>query len=431
MFLGVGILAAGIILGRRDLIFVAGVLTLIPLVALVYITARPAQTSVSRTFLPPIVPTGNNAVVSLQVRNLSPRTLAGATWRDSASPGLPTPPAAPLPGLTRYTGGSHPGGARGDTTRIDYVVTPRLRGVYATGPLLLGRFDPFLLAYSESPVGEPHDLVVTPRVTALPGTGMSVMSGDGSLHELLRHMNPNSDELIAREYRQGDPLRRVNWRATARRGEIMVRQEEQRSNPEARIILDTTLSGHPDSLHTDSDRAPRHFQAFELAVEMVASVGVHLLESGFRLQVAELGASQLAPGGDRVRGGLRGDAPVFFRAPGGDHNLLEGLANIVPVTAIAPGETLAAPTTTAIAAGRQTPTFAVLVDIDAGEAAELATLRNHSDPAVAFTLETMDRAVIDTLSDAGWHCIAVRTVTGIAAAWEAVAQDRGAVRDSL
>ncbi len=416
------------VINRRDLLFVACLLVAVPVVALVYVTIRPARVQVTRAFRPSIVAAGGDVVVSLQVRNLSASPMHGMRWRDTASAGIRVPSQTQLPGLDRYEGGPSNGA---DTVRLEYTLTPRQRGVFDIGPLLLGRHDPFGLAYSERPFGEPHDLVVTPHVTPLPGSGLSIMSGDGSIHELLRHVNPNSDELIAREYRPGDSLRRVNWPATARHGEIMVRQEEQRSNPVARIIVDTTLRGRPAYVPTRAGmRADRHDQAFEVAIELAASVGVHLLDSGFRLEMMELGPNQLAAGAAQVRGGLRGDTPSSFRAPGGDRILLEGLANVVPVERAAPGE--GRRETTRSGMGRtsgQVPAFAVLIDIDDQDATELAALRGRSDPAVAFVLDTMSRGAIERLQDAGWHCIQLRSPRDIPGAWEEAQRERGAVHD--
>ncbi|MET0977154.1 MAG: DUF58 domain-containing protein, partial [Leifsonia sp.] len=315
---GAALFLYGLFLERRDALFVACFLIAIPVVAMGYVLVRRMRVHVTRSFSPAIVPAGGEAVVSLVVQNLSMRASYGARWRDQAERGISVPESALLPSL-----GRHGRVDEGDTARLEYTLTPRRRGVYGIGPLVLDRSDPFGLASGEQTTGAPHDLVVTPRVTPLPGNALSLTSGDGSMHELLRHTNPNSDELIAREYRPGDPLRRMNWPATARHGELMVRQEEQRSNPEARLIIDTTRT--PGARGGATANRQRLDGAFELELEMAASIGVHLLDAGFGLDVIETGASQLSPAADRVRGGLRGDTPTPYRLPAGDRDLLEGL----------------------------------------------------------------------------------------------------------
>ena len=431
-FLIVGgvLLAYSLVGNRRDLVFIACLLIAIPLVAMVYVTVRPARLGVERIFRPPIVPAGGDTIVSLRVRNLSLRPLYGARWRDGASEGITAVAGAQLPSLDSHEGGPA-GGA--DSVILDYTLTPRVRGVYDVGPLVLGRHDPFGLAWSERAIGTGHDLTVTPRITPLPGNGLSDLSGEGTIHELHRQINPNSDELIAREYRPGDSMRRVNWPATARHGEIMVRQEEQRSNPDARIILDTTLSGDPlYSAEHGGERAGRLDQAFELAIELTASVGVHLLDSGFRLEVVELGRSQFAPDAHRERGGLHGDSPSAFLSLGGDRMLLEGLANVVPVDRPDVDDaTMQRPRTATHSINETMPTFAVLVDIDEQDAVEIAEYRPQCQPAVAFVLDTMSRAAVTRLQDAGWRCIGLRSPKDIPAAWDEVQRERGGAHDAL
>ncbi|WP_166789677.1 DUF58 domain-containing protein [Cryobacterium fucosi] len=426
VFLGVGglFLVQYLFTGRRDILFVACLLLLVPVTAAAYVAIRPVAVTVSRAFRPAVVEAGREAVVALTVRNLSARPLYGLRWRDTGGPGLPTPGALVLPGLDRFEGGRDNGA---DAVRLEYTLVPRHRGIYSSGPLRLERYDPFGLASSGWAVGEPHDLVVTPTATPLPGVGLTGGGGDGEARERLRHLNHNSDELFAREYRPGDPLRRVNWPATARHGEIMVRQEEHRSNPVARIVLDTALRGRPAPPPGQGpDRRFRHDQAFEVAVELVASVGVHLLDAGFRLDLVELGPSQFAPRTAPGRGGLRGDAAVDFRAIGGVRALLEGLAGVVPPEPVPTGAATPGP---APHGGHPPqiplPTFAMLVDIDKQDAAELGALA-AARPAVAFVLDTMQPATVDSLRDAGWRCVPVRSTRDIPAAWLDAAGPQGA-----
>ncbi|WP_166788032.1 DUF58 domain-containing protein [Cryobacterium adonitolivorans] len=436
VFLGVG--AALFVLAwaydERDLLFVAGVLLLVPIVALGFVLVHPLRVSVTRAFRPGTVSAGSSAAVTIQIRNLAPSPLPGLCWRDTAAKGVIVPPSQPLRALAPARAGRS---GAADTTEVSYQLQPARRGVYPVGPLMLGRSDPFGLAYSEWPVGAPHDLTVTPRVTPLPGNGVSITTGEGSRHERVRHLNNDSDELIAREYRPGDPMRRVNWPATARHGEIMVRQEEQRSHPEARIILDTSRGGRGAGL--------RHDAEFERAVELAASIAVHLLEGGFRLDVVELGPCQLLPGrpvpGDPRaphdpdegrRGGLRGDDPASFSGPEGVLALVDALAIVVQrdrvVRAanddVVPGRGHLA----ASALGRQVPSLAVLVDIGPADTSDLVALRGLCQPAVAFVFDTMGAASIDRLNEAGWHCVPVGAATQVAAAWARAGQDREEAR---
>lgn len=312
LIIGSGVFLAALFLDRRDLIFVGALLVAMPITAACYVGFRQVKVQVSRTFRPAVVSAGNSLRVAVQVRNRAFRPLYGVRWSESTSAGLSVPGAAALPALARSSGAR---GSRADRVVLDYRLTPTCRGLYDLGPLVLHTYDPFGLAYGRRLGGTVADLIVTPPVTALPGLGLGVAGGEGNARELLHHHNPHSDELIAREYRPGDPLRRVNWPATARHGEIMVRQEEQRSIPSARLVLDTTMSGVPDhdSL-AGSDWFSRHDDAFETAIELTASIGAHLIDAGFRVAVSELGASQLAPGpGPKpaVYGGT--PRPFFFR----------------------------------------------------------------------------------------------------------------------
>lgn len=412
LFTGTTLAAFGVVLGSRDLLFVAALLLVLPAAAVIFVSVRPVRVEVGRVVYPSVVAAGESALVSLRVRNLSPRPLLGASWRDTVTGSIRSPEPRELPALERAVSGRDGGP---DCARVDYQVRPATRGLYASGPLRIGRGDPFGLAFHERPVGRSDEFVVTPRVSTLPGSGLVPVSGDGASREVLRTISPNADELIAREYRPGDPLRRVNWRATARHGELMVRQEEQRSNPEARVVLDTTPSR--TALPTG--------RAFELAIEITASVGVHLIGAGFRTQLVELGPGQIAPGADREQGGLRGDAPVFFDV-GGERALLEALATVQPVAA--------APVATGGGPARswgigQTPTIAILIDTDARGLADLCALRERSHPAIAFVLGTMSPDSVTTLRGAGWRCIRVDTVADIPEAWDSALQD-SALQDS-
>ncbi|ERK62194.1 hypothetical protein N136_04821, partial [Leifsonia aquatica ATCC 14665] len=204
-----------------------------------------------------------------------------------------------------------------DTAVLRQDVTADKRGSHPVGPLVISRTDPFGIAYGEYALGQPRTLLVTPRVVPLANGVLDVAHSEGTEHELLRHSIPSADELIAREYRPGDPLRRVHWRATARHDQLMVRQEEQRSNPEAWLLLDTRggIAGEA---------------AFEDQVDLIASVGVHLLDQGFAVSAVETAERQLNGRSGAGRSGTLGAMSPTYDLGGADRLLLADLASIEP-----------------------------------------------------------------------------------------------------
>ncbi len=413
-----------LVLDRRDFILFGLIGVAVPLVALAYTAWRVPRLDVGRSFVPGIVSAGGTVTASAVVRNRGRRTLDGARWRDTA-PRLESPMESVLPPLGRWEGGP-PGGS--DTVRLEYTLRLPRRGVFTAGPLRVSLTDPFGLARIERGYGRTHDLVATPRTTALGASAGGPASLDGVLLELQRQSHPNADELIAREYRHGDPMRRVNWPATARAGEIMVRQEEQRSDPDARLIVDTALHGRGRTSFASGD--DRYHHPFELGIELAASIGVHLLRGGFRLTVSETGPSQLEPGPRRRAGGLFGDTPVEYQGGVGERAFLEGLAHLDT-----PGGRGGSATDRSgaphddvrRASGRERrPAFAVLVDIAPEEAVALAAMRPAFEPAVAFVQEGVRRTLVTDLEEAGWRCIPVRTANDIPEAWHSLAHDQGA-----
>ncbi|GAA1950195.1 DUF58 domain-containing protein [Agromyces allii] len=425
----------------RDILLLAFVGLAMPLVAAVFVALRRPSLAVQRTFAPAIVTAGEATRVTLVVANRGRRTLDGAHWRDHAPEGTIGPPSSLLPAL-----GPHesvlPSGD--DRVRVEYRLRMPRRGVFAVGPLRIGVTDPFGLASVERVTGAPHEVVVTPRVTPLAEALATAASIDGIVHGLQRRTHPNSDELIAREYRYGDPMRRVNWPATARRGELMVREEEQRGDPEARILLDLPGEArHGLAVHRDDVVDDR----VELAIEVAASIGVHLLENGFRLRCTGIADPERGLVPTAPRGGE-------YRMPGGDHLLLEDLARVDSAGRHAGSRRDGRHESGRPDAGRRDhahrdeaerdhgpevrsrgrdarePGFAVLVDPGQADAAALVALRAGFEPAVAFVTTSVTSSVRRMLEEADWNVVDVRRAVEIGGAWSAVAVNTTAVHDA-
>ncbi|MEI5583112.1 MULTISPECIES: DUF58 domain-containing protein [unclassified Agromyces] len=400
----------------RDIMLLAAVGLAMPVAALGFLAVRAPRLAVTRAFEPHVVRAGESAAVRLRVQNQDRRAFDGAHWRDLAHPALHPPGEAVLPAVGRHESAMPSGD---DTVGLEYRLRTPRRGVFEVGPLRVSVTDPFGLARMDRAAGLARELVVTPRVTPLEAAAGVVASVDGAVHALQRRTHPNSDELIAREYRYGDPLRRVHWAATARRGELMVREEEQRGDPEVRILLDTALGArahHPSAAARDA--ASTLDPAFELGVELAASIGVHLLDLGFRVRVEPVEdpddpATPIAsePGG--------------YRAAGGEPQLLEDLARLEPprrdgpMTAARerPADDSRSAAPPAVRRDTRMPGIAVLVAPSHAAVDALVALRPVLEPAIAFVADGMAAHAVERLEHADWRVVHVRRAADLPSAW--------------
>src|SRR6266853_5802205 len=101
-----------------------------------------------------------------------------------------------------------------------------------------------------------------------------------------------------REYKPGDDLRRIVWRASARMGKLMVREAEQGITDHITIILDTDRGSH--------SRDGEYSESFETGVSAAASLAVRHLRDGYEIRVE----GNAGPIGRPVRG-RTGTLPVL------------------------------------------------------------------------------------------------------------------------
>ena len=98
--------------------------------------------------------------------------------------------------------------------------------------------DPFGLERTEIPLGRQPALVVYPRLVALDRlfSEAGVHARDG--RRVLLQRPSGFDVHSVREYVEGDSLRKVHWRSTARRSRLMVRELEDSPRDELAVVLD-------------------------------------------------------------------------------------------------------------------------------------------------------------------------------------------------
>lgn len=167
-----------------------------------------------------------------------------------------------------------------ETGQLSYLITGVRRGVWPIGPLMLRTVDPFGLAQREQEFGEHRTVTVVPEIFALAPLTVRIGAAGGTAHTSSTRLGQGSDNLSPRHYISGDSMRRIHWRATAHRGELMVRQEEEESSPDALVVLDRS-SAHWDTPGAHEDAA------FEAAVSLCASIAVHLADEGYGVDVID------------------------------------------------------------------------------------------------------------------------------------------------
>jgi uncharacterized protein (DUF58 family) len=317
---GATALVLGMLLGERPLVQLAVFVLALPVLSALLVLHERFRLGARRTVTPAQLPRGATADVLLEVTNTDSRP--GGLWVLSEQ--LP----AELGRQPRFLADRLAAGA---TEALHYRVHGDRRGRHLLGPLRLRLVDPFGLVERTAVGADTVPMLVVPRVRELgpdgPAGGQGG-GGEGARRTIAVH---GEDDVSTREYRHGDDLRKVHWRATARTGELMVRLEERPWRAQATLFLDTRSIAHlvvpahlpsPAAGPVGDDRPPR--DSLEWLVEAAASIGTALAHRGAVLRTIT-DAGELLPASGR--GGLSPET------------LLDRLATVGPsgVAGLGPG----------------------------------------------------------------------------------------------
>lgn len=268
---GALLVAAGVLLGQPDLTRVGVLLLALVGIALLLVRRHGLALEVRRSVSPSRVAIDERSVVTVTVRNTEASPSPVVMAEESLDYALGDRPRFVVPSLRA-----------GAVHEVQYSVRSHTRGVHHLGPLRVRARDPFGLALRSAAVPGDCEIVVLPRVLPL-ASGRSLGSGIGSEgsvpHMVALH---GEDDQTVREYRDGDDLRRIHWPATARTGDLMVRQEDRPAKRRAVILLDTRARGHGGSGRSSS---------LEWSVTTVASVVAHLVEATYAVHLLTEDAS--------------------------------------------------------------------------------------------------------------------------------------------
>jgi len=336
------------------------------------------------------VPAGQNAMVTVRLENVSRLPTGLLLAEDSLPYPLGTRPRFVLERIEQ-------GGAR----ELAYPVQSGTRGKFTIGPLHIRVADSFGLVELTRSFASHSTLVVTPQVVSLPVAPLAGSWRGAGGGRTRTADAAGEDDVIPRPYQDGDELRRVHWRSTARHGELMVRREEQRWRNRVVLLLDNRARAHTGAGAGSS---------FEYAASAMASIGVHLARGGLDGQLITVEGPATEPGSFE-------DSLLDSLAVVGQSRTSELTAGLDRVPGGTGGLFL-------VVAGR----------LSADEARRLAAGRRDAGPAMALLLavstwaprQAGDPAEADgsasILRAAGWRVATVSVGTPITEAWQRLSQ---------
>jgi len=229
----------------------------------VAVALRPSRLTVTRSIEPTEIEVGDTAHMALAIVLPSPRGAAPTVLDvDGRRLGLPSLRA-------------------GTSTQVILELPTDRRGVQELGPVTLHRRDPLDLVRRSIVVCSPIDVVIAPRTVPLEMARLGVGALGSMLIQRARQFGVSEFEGL-RHYVEGDDLRLVHWKASARSTDLLVKQFSLEGSRRCTVILDTS------SPQTDDE--------FELAVSTAAS----LVRAGHQ---ADLSVRLATTGGVDLRAG--------------------------------------------------------------------------------------------------------------------------------
>ncbi|MDQ1616576.1 MAG: hypothetical protein QOJ60_2515 [Actinomycetota bacterium] len=396
---GIAVVIASVAVGQDDLMRIGVLLVALPLLSAWVVARTRYRLASSRRLSSPRTAAGQDSSVTLGVENISRLPTGLLLVEDRVPYVLGSRPRFVLDRV-------EPRGHR----EVTYIVRSDVRGRYVLGPMSIRLTDPFGLCELHRSFHTRDTLVITPQVHRLPTVQLAgewAGSGESRARAIA---TAGEDDAATREYRQGDDLRRVHWRSTARLGQLMVRREEQPWQSRCTILLDTRTRAHAGDGPASS---------FEWAVSAAASIGVHLVRHGYHVRL-------LTDAGGSVASAAHDPSGIGSDFEGA---LLDALAVVNPSR----HESFDDAARTLRRGGGDGLLIAILGIVDPQEAHQLARLRQGTTSAVALLLDsgawttmpeaaraTMDRAYDGSaalMSAAGWRVVLAGPSDTVAGVW--------------
>ncbi len=201
-------------------------------------------------------------------------------------------------------------------SKLTCSFTPDRRGIWQLNQLLAESAYPFgLIRWQQKVVIEPSAHIVYPALIPIKSLPSAWLSGsEQHAHFTARHKGAGELLLGLRDYQTGDAFRHIDWRASARSGNVKVREFEQLEHPHLSLIIH-----NHESLNIGE--APAN--ALEHSLILAASLARFALQAG-------LGLSAYLPDGQYMTISGHHQLQYFFEALAGITSSTKTTASFTP-----------------------------------------------------------------------------------------------------
>ncbi len=170
----------------------------------------------------------------------------------------------------------------GEDVRISYVARPMRRGKYDLSRIVLEMEHPFLAWKTLEELRANLEIEVRQRLRRI--TRIDTVRGVARSPipdvDLSKIGVPGTDFREIRDYVPGDPMRFVNWKATARRGKLMVNQYEVEGKKAVWIFLDAND-------YMTYGKSVRNY--LECGIEITNALAYHFISRGHKVGLTIVG----------------------------------------------------------------------------------------------------------------------------------------------
>jgi uncharacterized protein (DUF58 family) len=276
----------------------AGILALVAGCVL-WTQARDVSLSVQRRLIPETLQVGEVGRVELRVTNTgSGRTAPLSLWEPVSGMGGANLRLAPL--------------RQDETTVAKYRLPASRRGSVTFGPMTVERRDPFGISARRTVIPGTHEVVILPAHLYITLPSGAAGSGPFGQYLRLRALGRSGTEFHSlRDYIEGDDLRQIHWKASARSETLKVREVEPDGLRRCTVALDNSSTEYTA-------------EGFERAVSVAASAVASALRSNLQLRlvigsVTDLRHTSFVPAMRELADcAVTRVEHIPFRAPAGD-----------------------------------------------------------------------------------------------------------------